>query len=143
MVRGAARLAGTGALLVGLTACGGGGGEAATTTGASMVTTTTPAATTTAVATTSGTTATTGGSVDDALLEQGRVIFEETFLGKGCQDCHGLDARGIGDVPDIRGVSRTKIVDALVDVEEMDTIDELSSSEIDAVHAWITHISGG
>ena len=133
------------ALLVIVAACGGGGGETATTPGSAPLQTTTTAAapTTTPVATTSASTGSTSASVDDALLEQGRVIFEEAFLGKGCQDCHGLDGRGKEDVPSILGASRTKIVEALADVEEMDTIDELSSAEIDAVYAWITYISGG
>lgn len=41
-----------------------------------------------------------GGSTDQALVTQGRSLFEE-----GCSSCHGFDARGIpGQGPSLRGV---------------------------------------
>lgn len=125
-------------------ACGGaaGSGDAVgtttvpATTSTAVVATTTPTETTAAPATTAGTLPPT-----DDPLELGRFIWEEYFLGDGCQECHGPDARGTADVPDIRGASRTKIVDALADVEEMDWGTELTSKEIDAVWAYLTKIS--
>lgn len=82
-----------------------------------------------------------GGSGGGSELEAGRYIWEEYYLGEGCQKCHGLDARGTADGRDIRGASRTKIVDALLDVEEMQWDVELKSSEIDAVHAYLEYLS--
>jgi hypothetical protein len=133
-----------------LAACGGGSSTANTTTAppSTATTATAPVTTGAPVTTTSGATSTTSvapsttqGPIGDGDLELGRFIWEEYYLEEGCQKCHGLDARGTADGPDIRGASRTKIVDALLDVEEMEWGTQLTSSEIDAVHAYLTYLS--
>ena len=78
------------------------------------------------------------GGGDDELIEQGRVIFEETAGGIGCAACHGMDAKGdptIGSA-DIRGANAERIQGALASVDMMSII-ELTDEEIDAVAAYL------
>ena len=78
------------------------------------------------------------GGEDEVLIEQGRVIFEETAGGIGCAACHGMDAKGDPNIgsADIRGAGADRIRGALASVEMM-AIVELTDEEIEAVAAYL------
>lgn len=70
--------------------------------------------------------------------EAGRVIYEETAGGVGCQLCHGMD--GTGDIgPDIRGVDPTLILDQLRSNSQMEFI-TLSEQEVEQVALYLRHL---
>ena len=82
--------------------------------------------------------AATGGD----LVAQGKVIFEKTAGGVGCQFCHGMDGRGNLNMggPDIRGETEARIRGALRDVGLMSKI-TLTDAEIAAVVAYLKVLS--
>lgn len=79
------------------------------------------------------------GHAEDVLpdpeVAAGKVIFEETAGGVGCQSCHGIDASG-DSAPDIRGQDARAILQQLRRNENMQFI-ELTKSEIDQVAAYL------
>lgn len=119
------------------------------TTTAPVTTTTTAVGTTTSsttATTTSGGATTTGGDAEAALLAEGQQIWETTAGGVGCAMCHGVLADGQGEAnigaPDIRGTTKNAIIGAVQGgVAQMSFI-KLTPHEIDAVSAWVDHLSG-
>jgi mono/diheme cytochrome c family protein len=105
-------------------------------------TTTIPGGTTTTVP--GGTTTTTVGEKtpeNDPLLALGKLVWEETAGGVGCQDCHGIDAKGKSEAPNVVGAGRTKIATALAGgVVDMNFDTKLTSEEIDAVAAYLAYL---
>ncbi|MBI3962926.1 MAG: hypothetical protein HY335_09250 [Deinococcus sp.] len=82
-------------------------------------------------------TSTPADSAETALLNQGRLIFEETAGGVGCASCHGHFALGDrGIAPNIRGASEERIRNALNTVQNMDFLN-LVDEEIRAVAAFV------
>ena len=74
----------------------------------------------------------------DPTAAAGKIIFEETAGGVGCQSCHGMDATG--DVgPDIRGRSSADILAQLQTNEEMAFI-ELTDEERDQVATYLLYL---
>lgn len=74
----------------------------------------------------------------DADAAAGKIIFEETAGGVGCQQCHAMDATG--DVgPDIRGRSAADILNQLQINENM-TFIELSQQEAEQVSAYLAYL---
>lgn len=101
-------------------------------------TTTTPPATTAPGDTT--TTTAPADSVDAEALALGEQVFNVTAGGNGCQDCHGLDGQGTSNGPNIIGVSKSSISNAMAGgVPDMDDID-LSREELDAVYLYLTTV---
>jgi len=74
----------------------------------------------------------------DPEVAAGRLIFEETAGGIGCQACHGLDARG-DTAPDIRGQNARAILQQLRRNENMEFI-ELNRKEIEQVAAYLQYL---
>lgn len=104
-------------------------------------TTTTPGVTTTTVPGTTTTTAGTATPDNDPLLALGKLVWEETAGGVGCQKCHGIDAEGTSDAPNVIGAGRTKIATALAGgVVDMNFDEKLTSEEIDAVAAYLAYL---
>ncbi len=86
---------------------------------------------------TTGTTGSTAGPDLDDQLALGKQIYEVTAGGVGCAECHGIDGLGTPDGPDIIGVSKSAIFEALDGgVREMDDI-ELTAEELEAVYQYI------
>tara|TARA_R110002051_G_scaffold281373_1_gene342986 strand:+ start:5397 stop:5954 length:558 start_codon:yes stop_codon:yes gene_type:complete len=82
------------------------------------------------------------GHVQDEPLDEdtaaGKVIFEETAGGVGCQSCHGADGSG-DSAPDIRGQDARAILEQLRRNENMSFI-TLSSGEVDQVAAYLDYL---
>lgn len=79
---------------------------------------------------------------NDEQLALGKLVWEVTAGGIGCQDCHGPQARGTSNGPDIQGAGRTKIATALAGgVVDMNFDTPLTSAEIDAVAAYLTYLT--
>lgn len=76
----------------------------------------------------------------DERLALGRRIYEVEAGGVGCASCHGSDAGGTSDGPNIIGVSKSAIVRALESVFDMEDI-HLTPEEIDAVYRYVRHLS--
>jgi DNA-binding beta-propeller fold protein YncE/mono/diheme cytochrome c family protein len=72
----------------------------------------------------------------------GRTIFEKTAGGVGCAACHGIDARGGGQLgaPDIRGADEMRVRAALAGVALMSGI-ALNDAEIAAVVAHLQELN--
>ena len=76
----------------------------------------------------------------DPQEEAGKLIFEETAGGVGCQSCHGAD--GGGDTgPDIRGQDARAILEQLRQNENMQFI-KLKKKEIAQVAAYLEYLHG-
>lgn len=67
-----------------------------------------------------------------SLAVSGRDIFEKTAGGIGCAACHGPDAKGGAQAPDIRGADENRVRSALAGVAVMSRI-TLNDAEITAV----------
>lgn len=81
-------------------------------------------------------------SLDDALLAQGRILFEKDAGGVGCASCHGMDARGneaIG-APDIQGRTDAQIRSALTGVDMMTPL-KVKPDEVKAIAAYLNYLS--
>lgn len=122
-----------------------GGGLPPTTTTTTTVpggtTTTVPGGSTTTVPET--TTTTTAGPTPetDPVLALGKLVWEETAGGVGCQDCHGINALGKSEAPNVVGAGRTKIATALAGgVVDMNFETSLTSEEIDAVALYLAYL---
>jgi len=112
----------------------------------SPVTTTTVPGTTTTVTTTPGqtTTSTVEATPDnDEVLALGEAIFQRLAGGYGCQECHGDDAEGTPNGPNITSASRSRIVTALNGgVPDMDFQPRLTSDEVEAVYRYLLWLTG-
>lgn len=119
----------------------GGGTPPDTTT--TTTTTTVPGGSTTTTVPTDTTTTTAGERTpeNDPILALGKLVWEETAGGEGCQFCHGIDAMGTSDAPPVVGSGRTKIATALAGgVVDMNFDVKLTSEEIDAVAEYLTYL---
>nr|WP_306266840.1 cytochrome c [Pararhizobium sp. IMCC3301] len=68
----------------------------------------------------------------------GKVIFDETAGGVGCQACHGADGSG-DSAPDIRGRDARTILDQLRRNENMAFI-KLNRKQVDQVAAYLDYL---
>ncbi|MBU1176357.1 MAG: cytochrome c [Alphaproteobacteria bacterium] len=66
----------------------------------------------------------------------GQRLHEETAGGVGCASCHGMNARGEGLAPDIRGVTADQIIDSLKNTEDMREI-ALTKADINDIVAFL------
>ena len=84
-----------------------------------------------------------GDEAADALIEQGRVIFEETAGDVGCAACHGMAATGDPDAgaPYIRGVSKAQLDSALGGGVPIMGFIKLSAEEKTAVLSYLTYLT--
>ncbi|MDZ4134823.1 MAG: cytochrome c [Paracoccaceae bacterium] len=74
----------------------------------------------------------------DPIAAAGKVIFEETAGGVGCQTCHGPEAKG--DVgPDIRGRTSKDILTQLKNNTNMQFI-KLTKDEVDQVATYLLYL---
>ncbi len=74
---------------------------------------------------------------DSELLAKGKLIFEETAGGVGCQLCHGMDGKSGEIGPPNAGASESMIRNALKGVPDMIELIKLKNSEIKAVAAYV------
>lgn len=104
----------------------------------------TPVVTTTTVPFETTTTTTVDANPDnDDVLALGEVLFQETAGGWGCQACHGSDAAGTENGPNITGASRSAITTALSGViPVMNFSSKLTSDEIEAVYQYLLWLTG-
>lgn len=81
-------------------------------------------------------------SLDDALLAQGRILFEKDAGGVGCASCHGMDARGNETIgaPNIQGKTDAQIRSALTGVDMMTPL-KVKPDEIKAISAYLNYLS--
>jgi mono/diheme cytochrome c family protein len=78
---------------------------------------------------------------DAEVLAQGKEIFDVTAGGRGCADCHGLDAAGTSDGPNIIGSSKSAINGALSGgVPDMENFG-LTFDQIEAVYQYLRSLS--
>lgn len=107
---------------------------------ATATATTAPAATTPAAAPTST------GNPEKDLIAKGKIIFQQTAGGVGCQMCHGMEARGDGaanlGAPNIRGADISRIRVALSGGVPVMGFIKLSEEEIVAVAAFVASLGG-
>ena len=75
---------------------------------------------------------------DVDLIADGKLLFDKTAGGLGCAYCHQADAKGDLEIgsPDIRGVTESQIIDALITRVQMTFLD-LSDYEVSAVAAYL------
>lgn len=81
--------------------------------------------------------------IDDPLVAEGKVLFEETAGDIGCATCHGIDGTGDPDAGGvfIQGVTAAQMYSAMNGgVEEMSEIFDLSTHEISAIHAYLDYL---
>lgn len=77
---------------------------------------------------------------NEELLALGQRVWDVTAGGTGCQDCHGLEARGTPSGPNIIGASRSSFLSALRGgTEDMDFT--LTAEEIEAVYAYMQFLT--
>lgn len=71
-------------------------------------------------------------------VARGKLVFDKTAAGVGCQFCHGLDGRGRAEFasPDIRGKTADDVRSALQTRAQMSAV-KLNEQEIDAVAAYL------
>ena len=72
-------------------------------------------------------------------IARGRLLHEETAGGVGCASCHGMNARGEGLAPDIRGVTSAEIIDSIKNTEDMRDI-ALTMADINNLVAYFTFL---
>lgn len=77
-------------------------------------------------------------ALQEALINQGKIIFETTAGGVGCALCHGLDGKGKPEFasPPNRGATADMIWNALENRPQMSFI-VLSNDEVRAVAAYL------
>jgi mono/diheme cytochrome c family protein len=107
-------------------------------TGSDVITTTTvPGTTTTTPGQTTSSTVEANPDNDD-VLALGETLFQRLAGGYGCQECHGPDASGTTNGPNITGASRSAITTALNGgIPDMDFSPKLTSDEIEAVYEYL------
>lgn len=103
-----------------------------------------PETTTTTTVQDGGSTSTTTTTIDDGDAEElalGKEIFDVTAGGVGCASCHGFDAQGTADGPNIIGSSKAAIAGAMGGgVLDMENI-KLSSTELEAVYRYLVFLT--
>jgi mono/diheme cytochrome c family protein len=79
-------------------------------------------------------------SLDDELVAQGKVLFEQTLA---CASCHGMDGTGNETIgaPNIQGKTDAQIRTALAGVEMMSSL-KVKPAELKAVGAYLRSLSG-
>jgi len=81
---------------------------------------------------------------DDALIAQGKILFDETAGDVGCAFCHGLDGKGDGpaqvNAANIRAARETTIRAALGGTVAMMEFITLSEAEIAAIAAYLEQL---
>lgn len=86
----------------------------------------------------------TAQEIDDALIEEGKLLYEETAGDVGCALCHGIDATGDPDAGGvyIQGVLSSAMYSAINGGVEMMTglFDDLNTRDIAAIHAYLDHL---
>jgi mono/diheme cytochrome c family protein len=108
-----------------------------TTTTTSPPATAAPGTPTTTAAPGATTTTEPPGGVDPEILALGRDIYEFTGRPEACAKCHGVDAQGTADGPNIIGASKSAISGALGGgITDMDEL-KLSRDELTAVYEYI------
>jgi len=77
-------------------------------------------------------------ALQEALINQGKILFETTAGGVGCALCHGLDGKGKPEFasPPNRGATADMIWNALENRPQMSFI-VLSNDEVRAVAAYL------
>ena len=86
---------------------------------------------------------TTAAGLDDPLVAEGKLLYEETAGDVGCALCHGLDATGDADAGGvyIQGVLVSTMDAALKGgVPEMSDLFNLKRHEVDAIQAYLDHL---
>jgi mono/diheme cytochrome c family protein len=87
------------------------------------------------------TTTTKLSATDDEALAIGKNVFEVSAAGVGCASCHGLDAQGTADGPNIIGSSKAAISDAIeggeIDMHEIN----LTPEELEAVYRYLVFLT--
>lgn len=80
---------------------------------------------------------------NDALIDQGRIIYDETAGGVGCAACHGLQATGDPDAgaPFIRGAGKSEVDAALDGAVPMMGFIELNKQERKAIVAYLGYLT--
>lgn len=90
---------------------------------------------------TTTTTTTEPGGAEDEVLALGREVFEVTAGGNGCAACHGKDAQGTADGPNIIGSSKASIWGAIGGgVIDMNDI-SLTPEELEAVYRYLVFLT--
>lgn len=81
--------------------------------------------------------------VEDAMIADGRLIFEETAGDVGCATCHGMSATGDPDAgaPYIRGASKAQIDSALSGGVPVMEFIKLNVQEKKAVQAYLSYLT--
>lgn len=96
--------------------------------------------------TTTTATSTSTGDPEKDLIAKGKIIFQQTAGGVGCQMCHGMEARGDGaaklGAPNIRGADISRIRVALSGGVPVMGFIKLSEEEIVAVAAFVESLGG-
>jgi mono/diheme cytochrome c family protein len=84
-----------------------------------------------------------GDEAEDARIEQGRIIFEETAGDVGCAACHGMSATGDQDAggPYIRGASKAQLDSALGGGVPIMGFIKLSLEEKAAVLSYLSYLT--
>jgi mono/diheme cytochrome c family protein len=79
-------------------------------------------------------------TLDDELVAQGKVLFEQTLA---CASCHGMDGTGNETIgaPNIQGKTDAQIRSALAGVEMMSAL-KVKPDELKAVGAYLRSLSG-
>lgn len=72
-------------------------------------------------------------------MAAGKLLFEETAGGVGCQTCHGEGATGTELGPDIRGKDETAIMQNLRVNQNMGFL-ELSTEDIEAIATYLAYL---
>ena len=83
-----------------------------------------------------------GDEASDALLAQGKKLFEETAGGVGCALCHGMN--GAGDpnagAPDVRGADEQMFRAAWGGAAPVMSFITLNNDEVEAVVAYLAYL---
>jgi len=86
------------------------------------------------------------GDPEKDLVAKGKVIFQQTAGGVGCQLCHGMTGKGDGSAnlgaPNIQGADISKIRGALEGGVPVMQFIKLSDDELQAVAAFVKSLAG-
>lgn len=81
--------------------------------------------------------------LDDPLVVEGKLLYDETAGGIGCATCHGMEGTGDPDAGGvyIQGVLASTMYSAMNGgVEEMSEIFNLNAHEIAAIQAYLNYL---
>jgi mono/diheme cytochrome c family protein len=73
-------------------------------------------------------------------IAAGKLLHEETAGDVGCASCHGMNAKGEGLAPDIRGADVERITDSLMNTGDMADI-KLTPAQIKQLAAFLHTIA--